>query len=290
MTRAPWDPRSHAWRSFVQSVGVWRLKHAALGVGPALAEDVTAKVALEALYKALDAACVVTPAAQCDIAWKDHEQHWSLAQHLQHPFVSEILNGSLCPSEVMLLRTVWWFDISSAFSLPPGIWLLRFRVKMHQNDQLRNLQVKVEVGEEEADAACDVCIQLGDHWPRSPHDVSDVDETMESIQSASPCKRLQCPVRRMVMSSKAVQHASGPIVRATGNALNTWLYVTAAVAYIPALHGRTRVRMRARLFDHSSGTLYIGWAVDALQAVPLHDPTRWPLPGKAALALEGCHL
>lgn len=284
---------------------MWRLKCDALGTGPAVPAGATQREVLAALCKALDQACVVAPCAQCDMAWKNEPAHWMPLQwHLESysttstqvpDEVAAALASALCSStQVMALQWVCWFDVSTPVTLSPGVWQLRFRVMMlpWAADQASSLSIKLE-NLDEAAGNSGVRLAVEDHWPRSPydvaHDVADVVATMQAGGFTDPARERVCPVRRMVPargSAHLTARGAGPVLRFNDNPLATWLYVSAGVVYVPP---RCTGRVRVRLYDHSGTTHYRGWLVDAVQAVPLHDPARWPLPGKVVRAL-GCHM
>ena len=92
---------------------------------------------------------------------------------------------------------------------------------------------------------------------------------------------VESKVRRLMMAP-GPGVVAGKVLRPQ-NPLNTWLYVSAGLVHVP--DGQPPARVRARLFDHGGNTVYQWWLCDCVQALPLHDPTRWPMPDKAVQAL-----
>ena len=269
-------PRSTSWRGFVRNAGVWRLKHAALNLPPPLPDTATPGEALAALCRALELHSVVAPATACTIAWQDEPRHWERAE--------TVIPTALCPTEVMALKHVFWLDIISPWvSLPPGVWLLRFRVMNCTVDQLAapGLLVRVEAEEKENTS---VRCEQAEHWPRSPLDgvsAHEVDNLIQDMTHGERRHMVESKVRRLMMAP-GPGVVAGKVLRPQ-NPLNTWLYVSAGLVHVP--DGQAPARVRARMFDHGGNTVYNWWLCDCVQAVPLHDPTRWPMPDKAVRAL-----
>lgn len=259
----------------MRDAGVWRLKHARLNVGPPLPDTASPWEALAALCRTLELSCVVAPATACTIAWQDEPRHWER--------VDALIPSALCPASVMALKHVFWLDVTSPWvTLPAGVWLLRFRVMNGSTDQLSwpGLHVKVEA----EDTAAPVRCEQAEHWPCSPLDgvAHEVDPLIADIAAGDRRPMVQSKVRRLMMASGPGVRP-GLVLRPQHNPLHTWLYVSAGIVHVPAgLPGP--VRVRARLFDHGGAMMYTAWLLDAVQAVPLHDPTRWPMPSKALQA------
>ncbi len=247
--------RSRGWRAFVADAAVWRFKHAALRLEPPLREDAPTNEALRALSRALDRACA-TPASELAITWMNNPQYWCLAREDARAAVA----GAICPEGAALCRAVCWFDVNGIATLGPGTWLLRLRVKamyaLHESIQLQASTESSGVRLTQLPGAGLAC--------RAPP--SSASWGVE--QPRNSCT----PFAYMYKVMK----------------LGRWSYLPAAVVHVPA--GTASAVVEVRFWRHSM-QWYSGIIIDCMQAVPLHDATRWPLPfaGVAATEEEAGH-
>jgi hypothetical protein len=292
---------SKEWRDAARD-GVWAEKHAALrslalSVPPPPTPDACQVQQLCALAAAQDTAFAV-PGTRMDIThWNGgNGQYWAAAAQY-----AGAGSGALFRDEAAVCRAVCWFDVRARVTLPPGAWLLRWRVRTSR-PLLETFQL--ETSAEPADATNDPAAAS---TPAAAH-VADV------------LTVLVTPVPRALLAGRAPPRAAAvgawapvwvPSVAAAaassaedddGSALplppvtqqrtvaarwrpldalplrRDWGYVPAAVVHVRCAAGAT---VRAALFKHSNSWCE-GVILDCLQAVPLHadGAVFGPLPAR----------
>lgn len=237
-------------------MGVWQGQLARLSQDARLLPVMSSPEAFLALCAALDAR-YVTPANTLSIAWGDDRRYWRPAH--EHTAV----HGALRPEGAMHCVNVCWFDVNAELELPPGIWLLRVRIKFLYGHIAPTERLSLRTSSQ----------QPGVYVTPVPEEL-----TWNVSPSAGSRWALVGVDKFGPRAATCVEHLSSYF----NGCAQRWCFRPAAVVHVRGV-GPASVNLRV---SKTSDTLWLRDVfIDCIQAVPLHDEMRWPVNG--ASALEG---
>ncbi len=262
------------WRA-AAAADVWAQKHAALRrrcphLAP-LPGSATPAQAFAALAAAQDTAHAVPGARMAIAHWDTPDRYWEAASV---DLADEAAGALFPPSEVAVCRAVCWLDVRARITLPPGAWLLRWR-----------LRVASPLGAETFTLSTEATV------------VADASGNADAARTAAGAAVIVTPVPRALAACRSPPRTGGawaPVWVAPGGASGAssstaaaapqlcveaqwtprqgpqhtaWLYLPAAVVHLPR---GCAAEVAAALFKHTNWWTQ-GLFLDCLQAVPLDD-------------------
>ncbi len=266
--------------------GVWAQKHATLLAlcplaPPAPPPGAPPARALAALAAALDGARVVAARSMDITHFSPQGQYWCAAP-------ADLAAGALVGAgRAALCRSVCWFDVRATLRLPPGTWLLRWRLRAlsHLHEPFA-LTVSAEpaadggAAEGAADNAAAAHRVIVTPVPRRLGEL----RAPQRAAGAAGCRVAWCVPPAAAAAATSTPPADAPPQRFLGvrwrpkdaPQRNTWLHLPVAVVHVAP---GCEATVTAAMFKHTNN-----WCnaivLDCLQAVPLAaaHATLAPLP------------